>query len=1428
MSFEFKGALDEEGNEFLHPDHPEWYRVINAYTQFFSDNELTTRNFNFPITKATIHQTNLDENIRIFELIESIYTGAVAVSVSSLKKINIALSGYNNKVFTQFVFEKSFNDPVQMSIRAQELLFGNPEIMIFSILDALTEVNIVDNEGIKFVKFVPVKYDDLNDTVKEWIREEILSLSEDSSLLDDALGKLPAEIVKENYSLAHYKREMAKRVNDIIQNVDGPTQLLGLTEEFYNVYLGLSTIEEDGKKFYHLSENIYADGNFTKVPAEALDRYENIKKQLSYSNVFNYPITIIRDQNGDDIEHIKEDLRNFDTLDGTNISEYPFVFLKSTSLAKNIFGQQKADMMSDGWFQKALKWFYDLQTPQQVISKSIGQNYFTFLRSLAKDIFNNDQLTSTIGTQFEEALSADKVKPIFDLIAFDKIVAAKKTFFDNLARETSDTDDTAGELTEEEIENAYNEQVKALKEGKPPELEDPPSEQDIENRQKYFKQCALMLNMPELRDSYQAKLISQYKSKTPYHGRFVTLHSKSREQESMLSSLVSSEQEQTLFELETHKISTLVPKVRLFKVFNNKGDGEREVEFIFNRSSTIDRPDSAETPVKFMDSNFDKGSGVGLKDFSFEFNGTNPAEARNDIKATLTLFFQSFQDFTRTRIGKNNKKYRYVDLVIQPKPDKKGMVDGIEVQSDRQYEPSFYRIRSEVGYVVPSEKDGFTPEEINAIRISNKSFFLNMVDHDISFGKDGTVQIKITYRAYLESLLKHPRLDALASPELISRRIENAQTLTKQFNKRECSVEQIKELQVSLAAQEAVLVKQSLSSIITRLRKRKVIYNTVIKSEDKEFFLEKGFFNKCEFEKGVTDDGSDGADVKLVLKSDLPESSDDFDFIDSGNRSIQFFYFGDLLYTVLDCIYEKENKLRKGVGFDRNSIVLGSFEFEPFQNTTSQNFVYNIADIPISVDFFSRWFVDNVVNQKSTRKTFPVMNFIRNLSNSLIKPALVENCVNRKLETRLRFQTAQVTAFEPNGKNPLLSSYSLNPSRKKISLDVESLRTSKILPFKGGPQNDADSNFKDFHTFIVVSALGSTLSYAGEGKYEDDIKQGRFHVHVGQNAGLVKTLSLSKSDQQYIREARFFQNGIDGLLQLSAVYVANIEMFGNTLFYPGMEIFFNPYGIGGDADFDPREAGSTANKLGIGGYHTITSVKSTISPGKFSTSIAAQQYYSGDGSGNPNIVKQRNADRKTGSIESYSPSGEKGEDGFKNCNQVILDAQNYAFEEGTLAGQLSESSTTAPIETAATEETVEESKTESSETPPTETETVEDPEAVTANPEDAEETTAPSETTTTTSSEPAEPEEDTVVVTEETLQQPPRYRFNGEYIKSGVVTTSRSGSGSSQSFQGVVVKGFFIQEGDLIVFFSNDGSINGEVVESETRIFSREEEVRVK
>ena len=75
-------------------------------------------------------------------------------------------------------------------------------------------------------------------------------------------------------------------------------------------------------------------------------------------------------------------------------------------------------------------------------------------------------------------------------------------------------------------------------------------------------------------------------------------------------------------------------------------------------------------------------------------------------------------------------------------------------------------------------------------------------------------------------------------------------------------------------------------------------------------------------------------------------------------------------------------------------------------------------------------------------------------------------------------------------------------------------------------------------------------------------------------------------------------------------------MVGNNLWYPGMEVFVNPLGIGGLEVGFPSDGGknrSIANALGLGGYHIVTRVGNTIAPGKYDTTIEAQFHYSGDG-----------------------------------------------------------------------------------------------------------------------------------------------------------------------------------------------------------------------
>jgi hypothetical protein len=313
--------------------------------------------------------------------------------------------------------------------------------------------------------------------------------------------------------------------------------------------------------------------------------------------------------------------------------------------------------------------------------------------------------------------------------------------------------------------------------------------------------------------------------------------------------------------------------------------------------------------------------------------------------------------------------------------------------------------------------------------------------------------------------------------------------------------------------------------------------------------------------------------------------------------------------------------------------ILGSFDFEPLADGKKQLKGVNIAHIPISLDYFGKWFTDQVISQGETRKSFPILYFIRNLCNNLLQESMLEGCVNRNVEKKLRFMTSQITAWKGGANKPdPISSL----SNRKSPIDVSKNRGGKNeFPLKGDSTSREITNrankISGFQNYLLVCTQGTSLTHDGRGRYDEDVKNGRYHVSIGSNRGIVKTVKFSKTDMQYVREARFFQQGINGLLQLANVYKVTVEMFGNTLFFPGMEIYVNPFGIGGSGLGSPTQGGasaSIANLLGFGGYHTIIGVKTTLTPTNFTTTVDSQWYYSGADS-DKRELKDGNKNKKT-------------------------------------------------------------------------------------------------------------------------------------------------------------------------------------------------------
>lgn len=815
---------------------------------------------------------------------------------------------------------------------------------------------------------------------------------------------------------------------------------------------------------------------------------------------------------------------------------------------------------------------------------------------------------------------------------------------------------------------------------------EPLTEKQIKDRQKFFKQCVLLLNMPRKLRMYYRMLINKASpdrysaavpdfTKTNIHsegifnrrlfmagtgGRSKADKTRLGNTKDIINMLVtpSAEAIKPFLNITPDIVSALVPKIRLFKVYTNRNGGLSETEFVFENFENPNRIQS------LRNASYDKGNGAGIKGMTFSFEGSTPATSRNDIVATLKLHFQTFNDFIRVRTSPSKKgTWSFSDLVIFPGA-KEGEID------TRSYDPSNYRIRVDVGWQLPQYakfKTVLNPRRKamgisgkaslqEALKRMNKSFYLNMVDHEFDIRPDGTVDMTFSYRAYIESMLKSPSMDALWTPDIQLLR-DDAKKLEREFEQKvrtkKCTPNELRQLKAALVARDLTSKKDAYRSIMQRLLDRNLIHQTDVKASAAREFQKLGTFSvRPELDK-------------ITSNSSLKKPTD----LDNSENRINFFFMGDLVHTILDCLYKDDGKtFRRGI--EKTKVILTQFDYELYIDQETTTHTSNIADIPISVDFFFEWFTQHVI--KPRRESYPVLSFIRDLTNDLIVEALLEVCVARNSNKKILFQTSNfmgVGEGYKGSKDPLsdlVNKYSTKPARGSVSkteINVPRVYKKGLLPLKNDDYGIVPVD--DYYNYLVVFPVMSSLLYNGTGNYKSDGFSGVYHLNIGADRGLVKSIKFTKSDMAYVREARFMRNGFDGRMQLGAVYKVTIEMIGNTIFYPGMTVWIDPVGIGDNsADWDPRNGpqnnreASIANALGFGGYHTVTRVENNITAGSFTTTVTAQFEYSGDGSKNRTVDTKKRPGDKNRKFNKSESSLEKRQITTTKCTQIIKEIED--------------------------------------------------------------------------------------------------------------------------------------------------------------------------
>ena len=828
-------------------------------------------------------------------------------------------------------------------------------------------------------------------------------------------------------------------------------------------------------------------------------------------------------------------------------------------------------------------------------------------------------------------------------------------------------------------------------------LDDPDIDEDeIEKRQKAFKQCVLLMNADILQKEYARKTKADFASGDEWHKnglynkRFVMgvdMAENSREhQHRSINKLLApgGEELRPFLNMTSDIYAMLQPKIRLFKVFYdqaNKGYLTQEIPF-------PQHPDPSRISNMSNPTVFDRGDGVGIKSFDFSFDGENPATATRFIKAKLSLFFQNFQEFVTLRRDSKGREFRYLDLFVNSKFCPRS---GENTFSPLYYDPSFYRLRADVGWQIRDDlsmqevlsKRGTTLAEFNkALQLMNKTFYLNLVDHNINIGKDGTVQVDADYIAYIEGTLRSRQMNALITREAKDLQDKYVTEFERLISQKICDEDQIAELKNAINAIQVQIKKSIHKKFIETLLIKGKMYSVVCDKFDindyrnKDFFVKKPKLLSVQKQEGNNaqqdeqvveeaagfkppdEDGSLEAKWSYITKEYI--KTDD----EANKTRINFFYMADLVYLLLDSIYNENDTFRPEV--ENTKLLLSSFvlniPFEPL------SILMNFGEIPIDIETFISWYEDTILNKDIS--AISIIDFIRRFSMYLIRRVFADTCVNQNQIKKLVFQTSSILAVKDDqGGDPLYNMWSEykdnSPESSFHSLSMNRAHRDGLLPLKTGVASSTETNLSDFMNYLVIFTHYRPKTHPGRGIRRLDEQDGIYHMFVGADKGLTKEIQFSKVDLEYAREARMATQGTNSLLQLSAVYRSSLKMIGNTLFYPGMELFINPFGLGGP-EFGMPYDGPAINTqspnlsyiMGLGGYQMVLKVASSISPGKFETTVDAIFVYSGDSSGLTDVVAKQNT---LCNIEEDNLAAEKPSE---SCRRIIIDIENELIELG--------------------------------------------------------------------------------------------------------------------------------------------------------------------
>lgn len=679
-----------------------------------------------------------------------------------------------------------------------------------------------------------------------------------------------------------------------------------------------------------------------------------------------------------------------------------------------------------------------------------------------------------------------------------------------------------------------------------------------------------------------------------------------------------------LFNIKPAQIAGLVPKIKLYLVYRGS-DAEKKDNMV-----ELQFPDrtSKESIENITKSRFGRGDGVGIKGFSVETQGTNPAEGAL-VKCTLQVFFQNIEMLASQSRGEEPSENDYIELILRrtKDPKKKSDSKGSDIPYSRSIVNRFgFRLMAVIGWAVPKEiVDDLDDKLKETLRQSKQTIYLNLIDHTIDFKQDGTAELTCEYQGALERILSDEEFyDVLKVPEegLL---FEQLREVEKELDKKRKEGAKLKDDPAEYKKQ-----LKKLQQDVEKLKKLKKKYNKGIRALKHAQIINRLYVPRPpnptrigtiditpeqakELKEGkklsaaaaaITQDNIkiDGTDSdiraansnraqKLGATATYREGDPSLlDYLNAGvvkyfkdlieekrqeDTRLSFIYFGDLVDVMMESIRRSRDA---GETAGDAGILLGPVSYnEQLPNGTVEVRSVNLADVPISLKSFEFWFNKNVTKQKLD--SWPLRSFLKSAVSELVLNALGEH--TKTSDSIRRDNVVGIHSFlarKKNGQDPIPENV------RELNLDTVENRL-----FPADAERDKIAEMKPY---ILVYASIEKPGNRDPSNAKKDLEEGIYHFYIGSDRGLLKSVNFRKTDVQFLKEARHrSQDTEDG--QLRDKYDATLELIGSSfLFAPGQKIYINPT-LTGFGSITSRK--SMARMLGLGGYYDIIKVNTRLS-----------------------------------------------------------------------------------------------------------------------------------------------------------------------------------------------------------------------------------------